>query len=84
MAARINQDQRSRLRRDLADLCLAYVNAQDWIDGIVMGVETIDQLFANFTAFSSPPLSQQQVEEMEQSRPKMSEKLLDPSQWQST
>jgi hypothetical protein len=49
-----------------------------------MGVETIDQLFANFTAFSSPPLSQQQVEEMEQSRPKMSEKLLDPSQWQST
>lgn len=84
MIAWLDQQVKLLERHDLADLCLAYVNAQDWIDGIVMGVETIDQLFANFTAFSSPQLSQQQVEEMEQSRPKMSEKLLDPSQWQST
>lgn len=69
-------------RRDLADLCLAYVNTQDWIDGIVMGVETIDQLFANFAAFSSPPLSQEEVKEIEQSRPKIRESLLDPAQWQ--
>ena len=29
-----------------ADLCLAYVRGQSWIDGVVVGMETEDQLEA--------------------------------------
>src|SRR5262249_6998070 len=34
-------------RIDHADLCLAYVRGADWIDGVVIGMETEEQLSAN-------------------------------------
>src|SRR5262249_22179286 len=39
-------------RDDLADLCVAFVRAQDWIDGVVIGMETNAQLAGNLTAFN--------------------------------
>ena len=38
-------------RDGVADLCLAYARGQDWIDGVVVGMETEDQLDANLRLF---------------------------------
>src|SRR4029453_8941014 len=34
-------------RKNVADLCLAYVRGQDWNDGVVIGMETEEQLETN-------------------------------------
>jgi aryl-alcohol dehydrogenase-like predicted oxidoreductase len=76
----------SRLRREFgrespADLCLAYVHGQDWIDGVVVGVESQDQLDDNLRLFSRPALSRAECEKLEAQLPRLPERLLDPAQW---
>lgn len=43
-------------RRGHVDLCIAYARSQDWIDGVVMGCETLDQISENAALFSEPLL----------------------------
>lgn len=50
MAAKYN-------RKSVIDLCYAYVRSQDWIDSIVVGVETELQLRENLSLFSEPLLT---------------------------
>ena len=46
------------LKRDnAADLCLAYARGQDWIDGVVVGLETEEQLEKNLGLFVKRPLT---------------------------
>jgi spore coat polysaccharide biosynthesis protein SpsF len=68
-------------RENAADLCLAYVRGQDWLDGVVVGMETETQLDENLRLFVRPPLSQQDCAEIERHIPHLPERLLDPSQW---
>lgn len=68
-------------RRDRADLCLAFVRAHSFIDGIVLGCETPAQLAANLAAFGRPALTDEQVSEVRRMRPIVSEMVLDPSKW---
>lgn len=68
-------------RRNIADLCLAYVSAMHWADGIALGMENMGQLLDNITYFDRPPLTAAQVEAIACSRPKISQRALDPSQW---
>jgi aryl-alcohol dehydrogenase-like predicted oxidoreductase len=68
-------------RESLADLCLAYARGQDWIDGVVVGMETEAQLECNLRLGIRSPLSQQDCETIEHRIPRVPVRLLDPSQW---
>ena len=75
-----------RLTRDLdrdspADLCLAYVRAQAWIDGIVVGMETVSQLALNLALFARPPLTQDEIAFVDATLPRATERLLNPALW---
>jgi spore coat polysaccharide biosynthesis protein SpsF len=67
-------------RDSVADLAIAYVRAQDWLDGIVIGVETQEQLNANLDAFERPALSSDARDVIER-LPRLSEMLFDPARW---
>jgi aryl-alcohol dehydrogenase-like predicted oxidoreductase len=64
-----------------ADLALAYVRGQDWVDGIVVGMETEAQLDDNLALFQRSPLLDDDGWRIEASRPRVPAQLLDPAQW---
>jgi aryl-alcohol dehydrogenase-like predicted oxidoreductase len=68
-------------RKNVADLCLAYVRGQDWIDGVVVGMETEEQLEANLLLSTRPPLALADCAAIEATRPRVPEELLDPARW---
>jgi aryl-alcohol dehydrogenase-like predicted oxidoreductase len=68
-------------RQSTADLCLGFVRGQDWIDGVVVGMETLDQLECNLRLAVRTPLTPAQCRSVAQSRPRVPGQLLDPAQW---
>ena len=68
-------------RKNVADLCVAYARGQSWIDGVVVGMETEDQLDDNLRLFMRPPLSPQDCLEIARCVPFVPAALLDPAQW---
>ncbi|WP_411976622.1 aldo/keto reductase [Sulfitobacter faviae] len=66
---------------DLAAFCLGYVRSQDWIDGVVVGCDNLDQLRQNLSWFMQPKMTQEQILAIEQSRPVLEKCTLDPSRW---
>ncbi len=68
-------------RENVADLCLAYARGQSWIDGVVVGMETEDQLEENLRLFVRPPLSAEDCAAIRQRVPRVPEALLDPARW---
>lgn len=71
-------------RDGVADLCLAYVRGQDWIDGVVVGMETEKQLDENLRLFVRAPLSPQDCAAISQRIPRQPERLLNPALWRQT
>ena len=71
-------------REGVADLCLAYLRAKQWITSIVGGCETMEQLEHTVSLFGYPPLTEEQCEQVERSLPRAPIKLLNPSQWKTT
>lgn len=68
-------------RVNITDLCLSYVNALAWVDGIAIGIDNMSQLIENINHFNLPPLSAAQVEKIQNTRPKLSEATLNPAFW---
>jgi aryl-alcohol dehydrogenase-like predicted oxidoreductase len=68
-------------RASTADLCLAWAQAQSWIDGIVVGADNMAQLDQNLVLFSKPPLTRRQLTLIEESRPVIAPTTLDPARW---
>ncbi len=68
-------------RESLADLCLAYVRGQDFIDGVVIGLETEDQLDLNLRLVVKHPLSPDECAMVESRVPRLPEQLLNPALW---
>lgn len=66
---------------DVADFCLRYVRSQPWIDGIVLGMETIEQLRKNIAYFMRPMIPRDRLRDIEKTRPHLREDSLDPSRW---
>lgn len=66
---------------DVIDLCLRYVRSQDWIDGVVVGMETVDQVTCNVARFARPGLVKSDSATLELTRPYVEARTLDPSQW---
>jgi len=68
-------------RLDRSDLCLAYVRGLPWVDSLVVGMETIDQLHTNLSLAGRPPLSADERAWLEQRLPALPLELVDPSRW---
>jgi len=68
-------------RESAADLCLAYARGQDWIDGVVVGLETEDQLEDNLRLFIKRPLNPDECALVESRIPHLPIALLNPAQW---
>ncbi len=68
-------------RENPRDLCLAWLRAQPWIDGVALGVETLDQLKDNISLFARPALTADEAAEVKARLPKVPEQLLDPARW---
>ena len=66
---------------DVATLCLVFVNSIDWIDGLVVGNANLKQLHDNMNAICLPLLSKKLVSEIIDTRPKVSERTLNPALW---
>lgn len=77
----LNEEARALGCDTVADLCLGYVRGQSWIDGVVIGMETEDQLEANLALIRRAPLSPQDCSAIEGRRPQLPVAFLDPSQW---
>lgn len=70
-------------RKDRVDLCIAFVRAQTWIHGLVLGVETIEQLRRNIFYFEQQPLTSDEATLVAARIPRVSTTLLDPARWGS-
>ena len=68
-------------RANPRDLCLAYLRGLEWVDGVVVGVETLAQLHDNLEMFRRPALSASEIAHVRTSLPKVPEVLLDPARW---
>lgn len=68
-------------RESIADLCLAYVRGLEFIDGVVIGLETPEQLDLNLRLSVKRPLTPKECWEVEQSVPHVPERLLNPALW---
>ena len=68
-------------RKNVADLCLAYVITQEWVDGITIGMEKMAQLHENIEILSSLGLTDEQVANIHMTRPQLSEATLNPVLW---
>jgi aryl-alcohol dehydrogenase-like predicted oxidoreductase len=81
LIAWLEETARAFGRANVVDLALAYVRGQNWIDGVVIGQETEDQLDDNLWLCTRPPLSPQDCALLESTVPRVPQKLLDPAQW---
>jgi spore coat polysaccharide biosynthesis protein SpsF (cytidylyltransferase family)/aryl-alcohol dehydrogenase-like predicted oxidoreductase len=73
---------RERLgRSSVSDLCISFVASIPWVDGVVIGVETMGQMIDNLAILSRENLSLAQISSIKQSRPRVGENLLDPKLW---
>jgi spore coat polysaccharide biosynthesis protein SpsF len=81
LTKRIEELAREYGRECAADLCVAYVRGQRFIDGVVIGMETPDQLEENLRLFLRPPLGADACAEVEKRIPQVPETLLNPSLW---
>lgn len=79
----LEEQTRMLNKSSVADFCLSYVNSLPWVDGIVVGMETIDQLVANVTCLHQPPLTDEQVLALSNTRPKLGEETLNPALWKT-
>lgn len=68
-------------RDSLADLCLAWARSLDWVDGLVIGMETSEQLKDNLKLFASDSLTEKERLSLEARMPRVPETLLNPALW---
>jgi aryl-alcohol dehydrogenase-like predicted oxidoreductase len=69
-------------RRDsVADLALAFARGQSWIDGVVVGQETEDQLDENLRLCSYPPLPVEDCATIAAAAPHLPATFLNPARW---
>lgn len=68
-------------RESRADLCLAYVRGQPWLTSIVVGMETLAQLYDNMRLFQNPALAAEECRVVETVLAGAPERLLNPSTW---
>jgi len=68
-------------RKNRADLCIAYMLGQSWIDAAVLGVDSIDQLQDNLALVQAEPLTDSECLAVRNALPDVSEVVLNPALW---
>lgn len=68
-------------KKSIKELCVAFALSKNWIDGVVIGVETLEQLRENVEFFDGIKLTQDQVCMLENGRPKIPNNILNPALW---
>jgi hypothetical protein len=68
-------------RQNRADLCIAFVRSQVWIDGVLIGMEYSDQLRNNLELFSRPSPAGNECDRVYSAVPQLQEALLNPVLW---
>lgn len=66
---------------NVASFCLKFAMSMDWIDGVVVGMESMSQLTENIRIFCSSDLATQDMDSVISSRPRLEEHSLNPSFW---
>lgn len=69
--------------QDMADLCIRYVRSLPWVDGVVVGMESVEQLKSNLESFDRALLDDKIIAEIDASRPNLDSKILDPAKWRN-
>lgn len=67
--------------KSITELCATFVISNDWLDGVIFGMENINQLKENLGFFNVPRLSLKEIREIVDSRPKLKINTLNPSKW---
>jgi len=68
-------------RESAADLCMAYARGQEFIDGVVIGLETDEQLDLNLRLSVKRPLTREECRLVDTRIPHLPEQLLNPALW---
>lgn len=68
-------------RKNIQDLCYAYCLSHSWIDTVLVGVETVEQLTENINLFSGMPLTMDEQAAVRSAVGYAPVQLLDPSRW---
>jgi aryl-alcohol dehydrogenase-like predicted oxidoreductase len=68
-------------RESSSDLCIAFVRSLRLVDGMVLGVNSLEQLKNNINLFEKPLLTSSQMEEINFTIPLLPESLLNPALW---
>lgn len=69
--------------RTLAQLCIQYVASQTWVEKLVLGMCTCEQLMSNIDLIKHKPLSAKELQFIEQTRPVINTKALNPANWRT-
>ena len=70
-------------KMSVSDLCIGYVNSQDWIDSVVIGVDSEKNLFSNLQSISIPLMAKVTLDELTTSRPFVASECLNPVYWRT-
>lgn len=79
----LNKKYKEHGYKSISDLCINFVNSQDWIDSAVIGVDNLNDLLANLKAISMPLMTKTLISELEMSRPWVNVNSLNPAKWKA-
>ena len=77
----LNQKYKQHGKISVSDLCIGFVNSQDWIDSVVIGIDSMKSLFLNLQSISEPIMSAHAIADILATRPMVDEVSLNPSNW---
>ena len=69
-------------KAEVVNLCLNFVRSTEWVDGVVVGVESMPQLIENIEILCGPELAQEDMNRLLLSRPLLTEESLNPALWE--
>jgi spore coat polysaccharide biosynthesis protein SpsF (cytidylyltransferase family)/aryl-alcohol dehydrogenase-like predicted oxidoreductase len=65
----------------VTELCLCFVRSMPWVDGIVVGMESVQQLAENVHLFCRPVFTEKQLDEILRTQFSVGENFLNPTKW---
>jgi spore coat polysaccharide biosynthesis protein SpsF (cytidylyltransferase family)/aryl-alcohol dehydrogenase-like predicted oxidoreductase len=77
----LNTQFKQHEKMSISDLCIGYVNSQDWIDSVVVGAESVENLFSNLHSISMPLMRSEVLSELAVTRPNLNSESLNPYNW---